>query len=289
MDNNNSSGSTLIVKKEILAPGIKLFKVSAPEIASKARPGQFVILRINEKGERVPLTIADSDPRKGTVTLIFQEVGRTTIELGKLNEGDTMLDLVGPLGRASEIEYYGRVICVGGGVGVAPVYPITRALKEAGNTVISIIGARSRDHLILVEEMDAVSDALHIATDDGSMGRKGFVTDVLRDLLDREEKIDFVMAIGPLVMMQAISELTRPYQIRTVVSLNPIMVDGTGMCGACRVSVGGETRFACVDGPEFDGHLVDWEVARKRARMFQAEEKIALEYLSGSDCRCQKK
>jgi ferredoxin--NADP+ reductase len=264
-----------IVKKQVLAPSIKLFEVYAPEIAAKARPGQFVILRIDERGERIPLTIADYNREKGLLVLIFQKVGRSTLEMGKLEEGDRILDLVGPLGRPSEVEYHGRVVCIGGGVGVAPVYPITRALKQKGNEVISIIGARSADHLILEQEMAAVSDKLYITSDDGSVGHKGFVTDVLNDLLKEGTALDYIIAIGPLVMMKAVCELSKPYGVKTTVSLNPIMVDGTGMCGACRVVVDSETKFACVDGPEFDGHQVDWELAQMRSRMFQEEEKIA--------------
>jgi ferredoxin--NADP+ reductase len=264
-----------IVKKQVLAPSIKLFEVYAPEIAAKAQPGQFVILRIDERGERIPLTIADYNREKGLLVLIFQKVGRSTLEMGKLEEGDRILDLVGPLGRPSEVEYHGRVVCIGGGVGVAPVYPITRALKQKGNEVISIIGARSADHLILEQEMAAVSDKLYITSDDGSVGHKGFVTDVLNDLLKEGTALDYIIAIGPLVMMKAVCELSKPYGVKTTVSLNPIMVDGTGMCGACRVVVDSETKFACVDGPEFDGHQVDWELAQMRSRMFQEEEKIA--------------
>ena len=280
-----------ITKKEILAPGIKLFNVSAPEIAAKAQPGQFIILRMDEKGERIPLTIADFDREQGLLTLIFQEVGRSTMEMGELNQGDYLVDLVGPLGKPSEIEKVGRVICIGGGVGVAPVYPITRAMKQAGNEVTSIIGARSGDLLILEQEMRKVSDSLYVVTDDGSAGMKGFVTTKLQEILDEDPKPDLIVAIGPLVMMQAVSELTRTYQIKTVVSLNSIMVDGTGMCGACRVPVGSKTKFACVDGPEFDGHQVDWAIAAMRARMFIDEEKTAVERYhdhAGGECQCQK-
>ncbi|MEN6460132.1 MAG: sulfide/dihydroorotate dehydrogenase-like FAD/NAD-binding protein [Syntrophomonas sp.] len=279
-----------IIEKEVLAPAIKLFKVSAPEIAVKAQPGQFIILRMDEKGERIPLTIADFDRDKGLLTLIFQEVGRSTKEIGQLNQGDSILDLVGPLGKPSEIEKFGRVICVGGGVGVAPIYPITRAMKQAGNEVISIIGARNGDSLILEQEMKEVSNELYVVTDDGSVGMKGFVTTKLLEILG-EGKPDLVVAIGPLVMMQAVSELTRPYQIKTVVSLNSIMVDGTGMCGACRVPVGQKTKFACVDGPEFDGHQVDWAIAAMRARMFTDEEKTAMDeyhHHAGGECQCRK-
>jgi ferredoxin--NADP+ reductase len=278
-----------ITKKQVLAQSIKLLEVDAPEIAAKAQPGQFVILRIDERGERIPLTIADFDREKGSLILIFQEVGRSTVELGRLGEGDKILDLAGPLGRPSEIDHYGRVVCIGGGVGVAPVYPITRALKQKGNEVISIIGARSGDHLILAQEMAAVSDQLYITSDDGSVGQKGFVTDVLKGILTEGPIVDYIIAIGPLPMMKAVSELSEPYKVKTMVSLNPIMVDGTGMCGACRVAVGSETKFACVDGPEFDGHQVDWELAQMRSRMFHEEERMAMQHLcEGGDCQCQK-
>ena len=276
-----------IIRKENLAEGIKLFEIGAPQIAAKARPGQFIILRIDEKGERIPLTIADFDRDKGTITLISQEVGRTTADLGKMETGDKILDLVGPLGKASAIEKYGRVVCIGGGVGIAPVYPITRALKAAGNEVISIIGARTAEQLILQEEMGAVSDHIYITSDDGSIGQEGFVTNVLARLLSDGVQIDLIIAIGPLPMMESVAETSRAFGVKTIVSMNPIMVDGTGMCGACRVAVGSETKFACVDGPEFDGHLVDWQLARSRSRMFLAEEKIA-QNCSGGDCRCQK-
>ena len=275
-----------IRSKKVLGPDLKLMVVEAPEIAAKAQPGQFIILRENEYGERIPLTIADFDRTEGTITIIFQEVGRSTRDLGMLEAGDSILDFVGPLGKKSEIEDFGKVVCVGGGVGVAPVYPITRALYEAGNHVVSIIGARSRDLLILEDEMRKVSHQLVVMTDDGSYGEKGFVTDALRKVLS-QDNFARVIAIGPLVMMKAVSEVTREFGVKTIVSLNPIMVDGTGMCGACRVEVGGETRFACVDGPEFDGHQVDWNLAQQRARMFLAQEKIADE-ARGGGCRCQK-
>lgn len=278
-----------IVRKKELAKNIKLLEVEAPEVAAKAAAGQFIILRLNEPGERIPLTIADFDRQRGTITTIFQEVGYTTRELGRLEEGDALADFVGPLGQPSEIELYGRVICVGGGVGVAPVYPIARALKEAGNEVISIIGARSREFLILEKEMRAVSDELLVATDDGSYGHHGFVTDVLARGLQEKILVDRVWGIGPIVMMRAVAETTRPFNVPTIVSMNPIMVDGTGMCGACRVSVGGETKFACVDGPEFDGHQVDWELALRRLNMYKEEEARALAFHEhkGGGCRCQ--
>lgn len=278
-----------IVKKRLLAQNIKLLEVHAPEVARKAQAGQFVILRIDEPGERIPLTIADYDRQRGTITTIFQEVGYTTQQLGRLEEGDFLADFVGPLGRPTEIENYGRVVCVGGGVGVAPIYPIARALKAAGNEVISIIGARSRELLILEEEMRAVSDELLVATDDGSYGHKGFVTDLLAQVL-QEKQVDRVWGIGPAVMMKAVCEVTRRFGVTTIVSLNPIMVDGTGMCGACRVSVGGETKFACVDGPEFDGHQVDWELALRRLSQYKEEEARALSFHQHErrgGCRCQ--
>lgn len=266
-----------IVTKKVLAPALKLFEVLVPDIAARVQPGQFIILRTDEHGERIPLTVADFDRDQGLITLIFQEVGRSTIDLGQLEAGDSILDLVGPLGMPSSIEKMGRVICVGGGVGIAPIYPITRALKQAGNEIISILGARSRDYLFLTEEMQKVSDNMRIATDDGSAGEKGLVTDILRQVMEEGKTVGLVMAIGPLPMMKAVSELTRPFGIKTVVSMNPIMVDGTGMCGACRVAVGEKMKFACVDGPEFDGHLVDWNIASLRARMFLNEEKKAME------------
>lgn len=278
-----------ILAKKDLAPNVKLFEMDAPLIAKKAQPGQFVILRIDEEGERIPLTIADFDRQKGTITLIFQEVGATTKEMGALNAGDSLLDLVGPLGKETHIENFGTVVCVGGGIGIAPVYPIARGMKQAGNKVISIIGARSKDILIYEQEMAAVSDELHITTDDGSKGHKGFVTDVLNDLMKKGVKIDLVMAIGPVVMMRSVAEATRPSGIHTVVSLNPIMVDGTGMCGGCRVAVGDETKFACVDGPEFDAHKVDFKALVTRQRMYLDQEKRHSDYCAnhkGGECRC---
>ena len=262
-----------ILSAEELSAGVKSFIVEAPMVARKCQAGQFIILRIDEVGERIPLTIADYDREKGTIQLIFQEVGDTTRQLGTLKAGDALLDVAGPLGKATEIENYGTVVCIGGGIGVAPVYPIARAYKKAGNRVVSIIGARNADLLIMEKEMRSVSDVLHITTDDGSAGRKGLVVDPLKDMIAAGEKIDRVMAIGPMVMMRGVAEVTRPYGIHTLVSLNPIMVDGTGMCGGCRCSVGGETKFACVDGPEFDGHAVDFNGLMSRARMYQTQER----------------
>ena len=279
-----------IVHKEILSPTIKLFEVEAPKVAAKAKAGQFFILRLDEKGERIPLTIADYNRETGTVTTIFQEVGRTTKEMGKLDVGDYIADFVGPLGEPSEIENFGRVVCVGGGVGVAPIYPIARALKEAGNEVISVIGARNKELLFWEEKMAKVSDRLIVCTDDGSYGRKGFVTDAVKQIAE-EAKIDRLWAIGPMPMMRAMAATTKPLGIKTIVSLNPIMVDGTGMCGACRVSVGKETKFACVDGPEFDAHLVDFDLAMRRLTYYKDAEKRAEAAAScgcGGGCGCHK-
>lgn len=268
-----------IVQKTNLAPSIKLMRVKAPEVAKKAEAGQFIILRLHEKGERIPLTITDYDREEGTITIVFQEVGKSTEELGSFEEGQSILNFVGPLGKPTGITSYGNVVCVGGGVGVAPIYPIARALHEAGNKVVSIIGARSRDLLFFENEMRSVSDKFYVATDDGSKGRKGFVTDILKEILDKmSEKINIVFAIGPVLMMRAVAELTRQHGIKTVVSLNPIMVDGTGMCGACRVEVGGTTKFACVDGPDFDACQVDFDLLMKRRKMFFKEEERAREY-----------
>ncbi|PKQ27581.1 MAG: ferredoxin-NADP reductase [Candidatus Anoxymicrobium japonicum] len=276
-----------IVEKRVLSPEIKLFKIKAPLVAKKAEPGQFIALRIHEKGERIPLTIADFDREEETITVIFMEVGKTTKELGRLEKGDFIANFIGPLGRPSEIEDFGTVVCVGGGVGVAPVYPIARALKEAGNEVIAIIGARCESLLILENEMHAASSELHVATDDGSKGQRGFVTDVLKKVIEERKQggkngISKIWAIGPVPMMDAVCKTTRPFGIETIVSLNTIMVDATGMCGACRVTVGEETKFTCVDGPEFDGHAVDFAELKKRLCAYRGEEKESLErYESG--------
>lgn len=256
-----------IVEKKILSNNVKLLKIQAPLVAKKALPGQFIILRIDEKGERIPLTIADSDLKKGTVTIIFLEVGKTTKQLGTLNVGDSLQNFAGPLGMPSEVKKYGTVVCVGGGVGIAPLYPIVKALKEAGNYVISILGAKTKDLLLLEKEIQEFSDEFYIATDDGSKGQKGFVSDVLKQVIDKQ-KVNMVMAIGPIIMMKVVSNLTKQYNIKTLVSLNPIMVDGTGMCGGCRVLIDGKTKFACVDGPEFDGHNVDYDNLMLRNRRF---------------------
>lgn len=265
-----------IIEKKTLSENVKLMKIKAPLIAKKAQPGQFIILRIDEKGERIPLTIADFDRKKGTITIIFLEVGKTTKQLGTLNVGDSLENFVGPLGVPSEVKRYGTVVCVGGGVGIAPLYPIVKALKEKGNYVISILGAKTKTLLLLEKEIEAFSDEFYIATDDGSKGHKGFVSDVLQQIIDKKKKIDMVMAIGPVIMMKVVSDFTRKYNIKTLVSLNPIMVDGTGMCGGCRVSVDGKTKFACVDGPEFDGHKVDFDNLMIRNRRFVNEEGVAI-------------
>jgi ferredoxin--NADP+ reductase len=261
-----------IIEKKVLSETVKLMKIKAPLVAKKAKAGQFIILRIDEKGERIPLTIADYDRKNGTVTVIFMEVGKTTKQLGTLNVGDSLLNFVGPLGQPSEIEKYGTVVMIGGGVGIAPLYPIVRELKQMGNYVISILGARNEKLLMLEKEVEEFSDELYITTDDGSKGQKGFVSDVLQKLIDEGKKIGMVMAIGPVIMMKVVANVTRPHKIKTLVSLNPIMVDGTGMCGGCRVSVGDETKFACVDGPEFDGHKVDYDNLMLRNRRFICEE-----------------
>jgi NAD(P)H-flavin reductase len=264
-----------ILLREDLVPGIHLFKIAAPAVAQKAQAGQFVVVRIDERGERIPLTIADWDKDAGTVTIVFMEVGATTSRLALLKEGDAIADFVGPLGVPSEIENYGTVVCVAGGVGTAVVAPIARALKNAGNKIITILGTRSKDLLFWEDVLSSVSDQLIVTTDDGSYGRKGVVTEPLKEILESGEKIDYVVAIGPVVMMKFCSLTTAPYGVRTMVSLNPIMVDGTGMCGCCRVSVGGETKFACVDGPDFDGHKVDWDLLAARQRIYIEEEKCA--------------
>lgn len=262
-----------ILKKQELSPGILAYDIEAPRVAKKALPGQFIVLRVNEEGERVPLTIADFDREKGIVTILFQVVGASTELLASLQEGDSILDFVGPLGQPSELsDHMGTVVFVGGGIGVAPVYPIARAAHELGNKVISILGAKTKDILIFEERMRAISDEVLITTDDGSYGIKGFVTNAIEELIKRGEKIGQVTAIGPGVMMKSVAEATRPYGIKTIVSLNPIMVDGTGMCGGCRVQVGEETKFACVDGPEFDGHLVDFQGLMARGRMYRTQE-----------------
>jgi len=268
-----------IIHAQFLAPGIKRFVIEAPRIARKQQPGQFVILRIYEEGERIPVTIENSNPEKGTINIVVQAAGKTTHLLNSLETGDSILDVVGPLGKPSEIKNYGTVVVVGGGVGTAMAYPTAAALKKSGNRVISIVGARNRELVILEREMREVSDALLITTDDGSYSDKGFVTDKLRQLIENGTRIDLVIAVGPIVMMKAVSEMTRKENIHTVVSLNPIMIDGTGMCGGCRVLIDGKSEFACVDGPEFDGHKVDFSVLVQRNAMYRdAEQKSMADY-----------
>jgi ferredoxin--NADP+ reductase len=266
-----------IVEARLLSPDVKLFRIKAPAVAKKRKAGQFVILRVHDQGERIPLTIADSDLKEQTITIIVQGVGKTTRMLNTLNKGDFVCDVVGPLGMPSEIHNFGTAVVLGGGLGAAIAYPVTKALKEAGNHVITIIGARTKTLVILEEEMRAISDEAFFTTDDGSYAEKGFVTDKLKSLIQQGRKIDYVLAIGPIPMMRAVCETTRPYGIKTMVSLNPIMVDGTGMCGGCRVVVDDKSKFACVDGPEFDGHKVDFKVLTSRNSMYRDAEKIALQ------------
>jgi ferredoxin--NADP+ reductase len=265
-----------IIHAAFLAPGIKRFVIEAPRIARKQKPGQFVILRIYEEGERIPVTIENSDPERGTINIVVQAAGKTTRLLNSLETGNSILDVVGPLGKPSEIANYGTVVVVGGGVGTAMAYPTALALKKAGNRVLSIVGARNKELVILEPEMRAVSDSLMITTDDGSYADKGFVTDKLRQLIENGTRIDLVIAVGPIVMMRAVAELTRKENIHTVVSLNPIMIDGTGMCGGCRVMIDGKSEFACVDGPEFDAHKVDFAVLVQRNGMYRDAEQRSL-------------
>ncbi len=266
-----------ILVREDLAPKIHLLKVEAHDVARKAQAGQFVVIRIDEKGERIPLTLADWDEKEGSVTIIFMDVGATTYRLGLLEAGDSMANLVGPLGLPSHVEQFGTVVCVAGGVGVASITPIARALKRKGNKTISIMGARNKDLIFWEDKLRSVSDRLVVTTDDGSYGRKGLVTEPLKELLETGEKVDRVVAIGPSLMMKFCAKTTEPFGIKTIVSLNSIMVDGTGMCGCCRVSVGGATKFACVDGPEFDGHQVDWDLLLSRQRTYLDEERCSYE------------
>ncbi|MGI6123941.1 MAG: sulfide/dihydroorotate dehydrogenase-like FAD/NAD-binding protein [Acetivibrionales bacterium] len=266
-----------IVRKEILNSQVTLLEIEAPYVARKAEPGQFIILRVAEDGERVPFTIADYDRDKGTVTIIFQEVGATTQILGQMNEGDHLVDFVGPLGVASHFEGVKKAAVIGGGLGTAIAYPQAKKLHSMGVSVDVIAGFRNKDIIILEKEMAAVSDRLFITTDDGSNGTKGFVSDILQKLLDEGNKYDIVIAIGPPIMMRVVCEVTRPYGIKTIVSLNPIMIDGTGMCGGCRVTVGGKTKFACVDGPDFDGHQVDFNELMRRLSMYKDSEKASIE------------
>jgi ferredoxin/flavodoxin---NADP+ reductase len=266
-----------ILAKQALTPVTTEYLIEAPEVAQKAQAGQFVVLRVRENGERIPLTIADYDREAGTITVVAQEIGRSTLMLRDLQLGDSLASFTGPLGRPTEIERFGTVVLVGGGLGIAPIYPICRTLREAGNHVIAIIGARSGDLLFWEDKMREVTDELIVVTDDGSYARKALVTVPLKEMLDEGRQIDHVWGIGPAIMMKFVTLTTKPYGVPTVVSLNSIMVDGTGMCGACRVSVGGRTYFACVDGPEFDGHQVDWDLLLSRQRFYAEEERRALE------------
>ncbi len=254
------------------------FDIEAPKIAKKIKPGQFVIIRVNETGERIPLTVADKDAFEGTITIIFQVVGKTTALMRSLNEGDFILDVVGPLGKAAEIENMGTVIMVGGGTGVAILYHVTKAFKEAGNNVIVIMGAKEKDMLILENEMKTICDELVVTTDDGSYGEKGFVTMPLERYLKERDDVKMIYTIGPIIMMKNICTLTKPYNVPTMVSLNPIMIDGTGMCGGCRVKIGGKTKFSCVDGPDFDGHEVDFDELMNRNSQYLQDEKDSLLY-----------
>ncbi len=280
-----------IVERQEMAQGTIISNwVKAPKIARKAKPGQFVILRANEKGERIPLTMADTDPEKGLINIILLVVGKSTALFKTLQVGDSYLDVIGPLGQPTHLEKVGKVVCVGGGTGIAVLHPITRGLKQLGNHVIGIIGARSKDLLILEDKMKAASHELHICTDDGTYGHKGFVTDVLKKVLTDNKDVGLAVCIGPVPMMKFCCQLTKEFGVKTLVSLNPIMVDGTGMCGCCRVQVGGKMQFACVDGPEFDGHEVDFEELTLRLRSYLPEEKLSYEQFKASQghtCSCK--
>ena len=269
-----------IVKKVVLAQirdtRITKIEVHASLIATKAKPGQFVVLMVEKKGERIPLTVVDTDKDKGIITLIFQELGLTTKLLGKLNVGDALYAVVGPMGHPTEIKNYGKIIIVGGGVGIAEIYPVAKTLKNAGNHIVTIIGARTKDLLILEDELKAISDELHVVTDDGSYGKKGFTTDILKELLvhgPRSTVHGLVYAVGPIPMMKKVSSITKDFNVKTLVSLNALMVDASGMCGCCRVSINNEVKFSCVDGPEFDAHSVDWEELEKRNKIYEKKEK----------------
>jgi len=276
--------SNVILLKEDLAPNIHLLKIKAPAIAGKVQAGQFVIIKIGEKGERIPLTFADWDKEEGSITIIFMQVGTSTHKLALMQPGDSITNIVGPLGIPTDIKKYGTVLCVGGGIGIAPIAPVARALKAAGNKVISIIGARGKELLFWEDRLRNISDELIVCTDDGSYGRGVLVTEVLHELCGSGQQIDRVFAIGPAIMMKFCAEATRQFGVKTIVSLNSIMVDGTGMCGCCRVSVGGQTRFACVDGPEFDAHQVDWDELMSRQRTYIDEEKYSLSEWQRKQC-----
>ena len=274
----------LILSKEVLAPDVVRFWVEATPVARKRRPGQFVIIRLSEDGERIPLTIADADPTRGAISLIVQGVGKSTRQLNALEAGDTIMDVAGPLGLPTRIEPNRSVCCIGGGIGTAVVYPIACGVKALGGKVVAIIGARTRDLIILETDLRGVADSCVVTTDDGSYGRHGLVTDALKELLAAGASFDEVVAVGPLPMMRAVCEVTRPIGLKTIVSLNPIMIDGTGMCGGCRVTVGGEQKFVCVDGPEFDGHQVDFGELSARLRAYRDQETEAVEFWARRGC-----
>lgn len=266
-----------ILSKRVIGPEMFEMVVFAPNVARRVEPGQFIMIRVHEKGERIPLSIGDFDRKSQTITIVFQRVGKSSYMLSMLNEGDSILDVVGPLGNPTEVENFGTVVCIGGGIGIAPIYPIAMKLKNSGNRVISIIGYRSKEHVFWEEKLRDASHELLIATNDGSYGEKGFVTDVLRKLLENDVRIDRIITIGPPIMMKAVADMTRPYSIKTIASLNSIMVCGLGMCGACRVTVAGKTKFTCADGPDFDAHLVDFDEFMKRLNIYKEEEKISFE------------
>lgn len=265
-----------ILNKEVIAEdsGTRIirFEIHAPLIASKVRPGQFIVIMIKEEGERIPLTVVDKDEQAGSITLIVQEIGFSTKLLGTLNIGDSLYAIVGPMGHATDLKNYGKIILIGGGVGIAELYPLAKAMKEAGNDVTTILGTRTKRLLILENELKSVSKEFYITTDDGSYGKKGFVTDILKELLAKPDKPDLIYAVGPIPMMKLVSDITKEFKIRTVVSLNALMVDATGMCGGCRVKIGETVKFSCVDGPEFDGHLVDWQELTKRTKTYAEKE-----------------
>ncbi len=275
-----------ILKNDVIAENVNRYVVRAPKIAQRRKAGQFVIVRVDEHGERIPLTIADADPVAGTITLVVQAVGKSTTQMAQLQPGDYLQDLVGPLGAVTHIEKFGTAIIIGGGIGIAPAHPVAQALRDAGNYVISILGARRKDLLIMEDEMRRTSDEIVICTDDGSAGQKGFVTDALGTLIATRGAPDFVFAVGPVIMMKFVSQLTKQHGIPTMVSLNPIMVDGTGMCGGCRVTIGSQTKFACVDGPDFDGHLVDFDELVKRQAFYKEQERKASERFK-EQCQAQ--
>jgi len=275
-----------IVRKVELAENVDEFVIEAPEIAEKAQPGQFVMVRITARGERIPLTIADKDKEEGTITLMVQRVGKTTFHLSCFEEGNVILDVAGPMGKPTHIENWGHVLCVGGGLGLAPIHHIAKGVKEAGNRITTIMGFRKKELMFWEDRMKLISDRVIVTTNDGSYGMKGLVTDGIQKLIDEGERIDMVITAGPVPMMKAVADLTRKYEIPAIASLNPIMVDGTGMCGACRVTVGGEVKFACVDGPEFNAHEVDFDELMRRLAMFKSLEKESLENFQKKHCGC---